>query len=291
MPNGRLLLVVNPNASRASQSLGAAVAALVADGFAVDIRQCGGRDDVRALITSEGASADAIVVGGGDGTVSGALAGLIEVGRPVGILPLGTANDLARTLGIPVDPVEAAAVIAGGYLRKIDVGRVNDIDFLNVASIGLAVEITDRLDPDLKRRLGPLSYAAAALSTLGSAEHFSASIACGDNRTEVSAYQITIGNGVHYGGGAKVSTGAAIDDGILDIFAIETASIPELVAMAPAFFEGRHGERDDVRVFRSTEAVIETAAPMPVSTDGEITTETPARFSVSRHALSVFAPR
>ncbi|MEQ9691567.1 MAG: lipid kinase [Bauldia litoralis] len=291
MPNRRLLLVVNPNASRAAQSLGAAVAALVADGFAVDIRQCGGRDDVRALITSEGPAAEAIVIGGGDGTVSGALSGLIEVGRPVGILPLGTANDLARTLGIPVDPVEAAAVIAGGHLRKIDVGRVNDIDFLNVASIGLAVEITDRLDPDLKRRLGPLSYAAAALSTLGSAEHFAATIACGDNRTEVSAYQITIGNGVHYGGGVKVATEAAIDDGILDIFAIETASIPELVAMAPAFFEGRHGERDDVRVFRSTEAVIETATPMPVSTDGEISTETPARFSVARHALSVFAPR
>ena len=290
--NGRLLVVVNPNASRAEQSLGRGDRArFLPEGFALDLRQCGGRDEVRASDQAEAGGVDAIVIGGGDGTVSGALSGLVESNLPVGILPLGTANDLARTLGIPVDPVEAAAVIAGGYLRKIDVGRVNDIDFLNVASIGLAVEITDRLDPDLKRRLGPLSYAAAALSTLGSAEHFAATIECGGSRADVSAYQITVGNGVHYGGGARVATDAAIDDGNLDIFAIETASIPELVAMAPAFFEGRHGERDDVRVFRGPEALIETATPMPVSTDGEITTETPARFSVARGALSVFAPR
>ncbi len=291
MPGGRLLVVVNPKASRAAETLGASVAALFARGFSLDIRQSGSRDEIQKLIADQAGDVDAIVIGGGDGTVSGALPALIAIDRPVGILPLGTANDLARTLGIAVDPVEAAAIIAAGHLRRIDVGLVNDIHFLNVASIGLSVEITGRLDPELKRRLGPLSYAAAALGTLGAAEHFAATIQCGDERAEVSAYQITVGNGVHYGGGATVAAGAAIDDGILDIFAIETASIPELVAMAPAFFEGRQGERDDVRVFRATAALVETATPMPVSTDGEITTETPARFSIIQKALEVFAPR
>jgi len=291
MSHGRLLVVVNPHASRAANALGAATAALFAEGFALDIRQSHSREDVHDLIIRESRDVDAIVIGGGDGTVSGALPALIEVDRPVGILPLGTANDLARTLGIPVEPAGAAATIAAGDRRRIDIGLVNDVHFLNVSSIGLAVEITDRLDPELKRRLGPLSYAAAALGTLGAAEKFAAIIACGDRRTDVNTYQITVGNGVHYGGGARVSVDAAIDDGILDIFAIETASVPELVAMAPAFFEGRQGERDDVKVFRSTEALIETAEPMPVSTDGEITTETPARYSVMRRALEVFAPR
>ncbi|MCB1488621.1 MAG: lipid kinase [Bauldia sp.] len=291
MAGGRLLLVVNPHASRAAHALGAAVSALFAEGFALDIRQCAGPDEVHDLILRESAGVDAIVIGGGDGTVSGTLPALIEVGLPVGILPLGTANDLARTLGIPVNPSEAARIIAAGSRRKIDIGLVNDIHFLNVSSIGLAVEVTDRLDPELKRTLGPLSYAAAAIQTLGDAERFQAVIACNGERTDVTTYQVTVGNGVRYGGGARVSTEAAIDDGILDIFAIETASIPELVAMAPAFFEGRHGGRDDVKVFRCTEATIETIEPMPISTDGEITTETPARYSVMRQALEVFAPR
>ncbi|MCB1497489.1 MAG: lipid kinase [Bauldia sp.] len=290
MSGGRLLVVVNPNASRAARSLGAATAALFAEGFALDIRPSRGLEEVHDLILRESGAADAIVIGGGDGTVSGALPALIEVGRPVGILPLGTANDLARTLQIPLDPAAAARVIAAGTRRRIDIGRVNGVHFLNVSSIGLAVAITDHLDPELKRRLGPLSYAAAALGTLGGAERFKAAILCDDGRTDVTTYQITVGNGVHYGGGARVSATAAIDDGILDIFAIETASIPELVAMAPALFEGRQGERDDVRVFRSTGALIETTAPMPVSTDGEITTETPARYSIIRQALEVFAP-
>ena len=82
---------------------------------------------------------DLVVIVGGDGTVNAALRGLMETGLPLGILPLGTANDLARTLRIPADPSAAAAVIIGGQMRRIDVDQVNDQFFINVASMGLSV--------------------------------------------------------------------------------------------------------------------------------------------------------
>ena len=97
------------------------------------------------------------LVGGGDGSVNAALAGVMKASLPLGILPLGTANDLARTLGLPSDPVAAAGVILAGHTRRIDVGRVNEHLCLNVASLGLSVAITRGLTADLNQRLGRFS--------------------------------------------------------------------------------------------------------------------------------------
>ena len=123
------------------------------------------------------------------------------------------------------------------------------------------------------------------------AERFKAIITCGGRSERVDAYQIAIGNGIHFGGGLTVSPEAAIDDGLLDVYAIETASVPELIALAPRLRDGTLVERDDVAFFRGPSARVETRAPMPVNTDGEVTTETPAEFSVLPKALTIFAPK
>lgn len=290
MTKGRLLLVVNLHASRAKASLGGAVACLAGHGFDLDIRQSADRDSLAGVIRDCAGGVDAIVVAGGDGTVNGAIPALIEAGKPVGILPLGTANDLALTLGIPVDPVAAAGVIVDGATRRIDVGKVNDAPFLNVASIGLSVKIAQKQDEELKRQRGIFSYVVAAASALNEAERFEARITCGERSETVQAYQIAIGNGIHFGGGLTVSPEAAIDDGVLDVYAIETASVPELIALAPRLRDGTLVESDDVAFFRGASVRIETPKPMPVNTDGEVTTKTPAEFSVLKGALTVFAP-
>jgi diacylglycerol kinase (ATP) len=273
---GRLLLVVNLHASRAKASLGGAVACLAGSGFDLDIRQSADRQSLSNVIRECAGSADAIVVAGGDGTVNGAIPALIEAGKPVGILPFGTANDLARTLGAT---------------RRIDVGQVNDVHFLNVASVGLSVKIAEKQDEELKRQWGIFSYVVAAASALNEAQRFEARITCGERSETVRAYQIAIGNGIHFGGGMTVSPEAAIDDGVLDVYAIETASVPELIALAPRLRDGTLVERDDVAFFRGSSVRVETPKPMPVNTDGEVTTKTPAEFSVLKGALEVFAPR
>ena len=156
-----------------------------------------------------------IVVGGGDGTLSSVLPHFVHREVVLGILPLGTANDLARTLGIPTDPEGAARVILEGATRRVDLGEVNGHPFFNVASIGLSVAVTEELTRDLKRRWGTIGYAIATIRALWRMRPFSAEIRCDGEVVRVRSLQIAVGNGRHYGGGLTVDREARIDDELL----------------------------------------------------------------------------
>ena len=208
----------------------------------------------------------------------------------MGIIPMGTANDLARTLDIPTDLLRAADVIVRGGTRVIDVGTVNGHAFFNVASIGLSSELAQGLDPALKKRFGRLGYALAALKVLTGAAPFEARITEKGEAIEVETYQIAIGNGRHYGGGIIVEENAAIDDGHLDLYSLEMTNLWKLALMLRSFRSGTHGAWREVRTARCVEFDIETNETMPVNTDGEIVTSTPAHFKVHPRAISVFAP-
>lgn len=286
----RLLVIMNLHASRTEQQIGSALTVLTSRGFDLDMQGAADRDTTGKVIREKGAAADAIVLAGGDGTLNAAIPALMELGKPVGILPMGTANDLARTLSIPFDPVAAADIIAAGKTRRVDVGRANDAYFLNVASIGLSVQIAEKQDEQLKKQFGILSYAIAAISILTEAEPFEATIDVDGRVEHVKAYQIAVGNGVHFGGGMKIAPEAGIDDGLLDIYAIETKSVPDLIVLAPQLRTGQLVTRDDVVYLRSASVRIETTRPMPINTDGEVSTQTPAHFSVLRSRLEVFVP-
>ena len=234
--------------------------------------------------------ADLVIVCGGYGSISSAAPAIIESGLPLGIIPAGTANDLARTLSIPLDFVAAADLVLAGHRRAIDVGTVNGHAFFNVASIGLSSELAQKLDPAIKKRFGRLGYAVAATRILLSATRFRATIAEKGQITRVSTFQIAIGNGRLYGGGNVVEENAAIDDGHLDLYSLELRNLWKLALMLRAFRSGTHGAWKEVRTARCVEFDIQTRHPMPVNTDGEIVTATPAHFSVLPKAMSVLAP-
>jgi len=290
MSNSRLLIVANSGASQAETALGPAIGALASAGFDIDLRQPGDVDEMIAAIREGADACDAVVVAGGDGTVNAVADALISVGKPVGLLPIGTANDLALTLGIPVDPEEAAQVIVAGNTRAIDVGHVNGVSFLNVASIGLSVDIARRQDPQRKQQWRVLSYLMTTIEVLGEADRFHATIECDGETVEVETYQIAVGNGVFYGGGMRIAEDAAIDDGLLDVYAVKAETILELMALAPALRTGNHIDRDDVVSLCGRTVRITTDPPLPINTDGEVTTETPAEFTADRAALTIFAP-
>ena len=234
--------------------------------------------------------ADCIVICGGDGTVSSGAMAVMESGLPMGILPMGTANDLARTLDIPTDLERAADVIGAGSKRRIDVGTVNGHAFFNVASIGLSTELARSLDPETKRRFGRFGYVLAAAKVLSRADRFRARIVEKGLRIETSTYQIAIGNGRHYGGGNVVQASAAIDDGHLDLYSLEMKNVWKLALMMRSFRAGRHGAWSEVRTARCIEFDVETDEEMPVNADGEIVTSTPAHFKVLPGAIEVYAP-
>jgi diacylglycerol kinase (ATP) len=235
-------------------------------------------------------TANLIVVCGGDGTVSSSSLAVMESGLPLGIIPTGTANDLARTLGIPMDLGEAADVIAQGHSRAIDLGAVNGHGFFNVASIGLSTTITQKLDPQLKKKWGRLGYALAASKILGRARHFTATIVEKGQSIDVETYQIAVGNGRHYGGGNVVASTARIDDGHLDLYSLEMKNLWKMALMIRSFRSGTHGAWREVRTARCVEFDVSTRRPMPVNADGEIVTSTPAHFKVHPNAIKIFVP-
>ena len=286
----RVLLLHNAKSRQGEAALGPVRARLEAAGLSVIVEPFANLPEIARDISRLHQSADIIVVCGGDGSISSAAPAVIESGLPLGIIPAGTANDLARTLSIPLDFAAAADVIVAGHTRQIDVGMVNGHAFFNVASIGLSSDLAQKLDPAIKKRFGRLGYAVAALRILAGARRFRATIIEKGSGIRVKTYQIAIGNGRLYGGGNVVEQTAAIDDGSLDLYSLEMRNLWKLALMVRAFRTGTHGAWKEVRTARCVEFDIETRRPMPINTDGEIVTATPAHFKVLPGAITVLAP-
>jgi YegS/Rv2252/BmrU family lipid kinase len=287
----RALLIVNAKSRSGAAQRDIAVERLKEHGIEPVHVDCGRREDLSPLIVKHARDVDCAVVGGGDGTLNAAAFGVIETGLPLGILPLGTANDLARTLEIPPDLDAAAQVIADGNTRKIDLGIVNGEPFFNVASVGLSAELAQKLTRDIKRRWGRLGYAMVALNVLMHAKPFRATIYGDDQAVRVRTLQIAVGNGRFYGGGNAVEQDATIDDHHLDLYSLELRRAWKLALMARSFRQGRQGAWNEVRAVRAKEFDIRTRKPKPVNADGEIVTQTPAHFSIRPSAVTVFAPK
>jgi YegS/Rv2252/BmrU family lipid kinase len=289
-PKKKALLLVNPHARRGGESMDAIVGRLHKGGLDVTIEPFSALPEIARDIVRLRQSADIIILCGGDGTIASGAMAVMECGLPLGIIPMGTANDLARTLGIPMDLLEATDIILSGKTRKIDLGSVNGHAFFNVASIGLSAELAQGLRPETKKRFGRLGYALAAGRVLAKTRPFTATIKEKGEITRVKTFQIAVGNGRHYGGGNVIQEDAEIDDGHLDLYSLEMRNVWKLAGMLRAFRSGRHGAWNEVRTARCVEFEIETKRPMPVNTDGEIVTSTPAKFIVHPGAITVFAP-
>jgi YegS/Rv2252/BmrU family lipid kinase len=286
----RALLIVNTKSRNGAANLHAAMTALRSRGIDPIHKDCRNREDLSPLIAEHGRSVDLVAVGGGDGTMNAAALGIVETGLPLGVLPMGTANDLARTLGIAPDIEEAARVIADGHLRRIDLGLVNGQPFFNVASLGLSAELARRLTDDIKRRFGRLGYGLVAIRVLSQARPFRARISSEDGAVRVRTLQIAVGNGRYYGGGNAVRSAAQIDDAHLDLYSLELSRAWKLALMARSFRHGEHGAWREVRAIRAREFDITTRKPHPINADGEIVTTTPAHFTIRPGAVAVFAP-
>jgi YegS/Rv2252/BmrU family lipid kinase len=286
----RALMLVNPNARRGSEALEPVIARLRDGGIDVVIERFEAPDEVSTDIARRQHEADLVIVCGGDGTIRSAAKGVLATGLPLGILPMGTANDLARTLEIPEDLIAAADIIVAGNMRAIDLGEVNGQPFFNVASIGLAADLARGLTREAKRRWGKLGYALAAIKVLASTRPFRAIIGSKSGYFRVRTLQIAVGNGVHYGGGAVVHHDATIEDGRLDLYSLELQNVWKFALLLGAFRRGEHGAWDEVRTVKDTEFHIRTRKPRPINTDGDIVTHTPAHFLIRPKAVTVFAP-
>lgn len=271
----RALLIINPRSRRGSE---------FADRVKSRLSECG-----IEFVQDEAERVDAVIAGGGDGTIIRAVPIAMERGVPLGIVPLGTFNDLARTLGVPLDVGEACNSIAAGNLRTIDVGRVNGQYFVNEASIGLSTRIARKQTPEVKRRFGWLAIVATTFETLREAFPFHVSLEYG-NRVETSlTLQVTVANSNRFGGVIEVPDGA-IDDAQLDLFSIEVRSWFGVFPILGAILARRFTDAPGVRHYRGPRFTVSSRRPHHVTTDGEPAGFTPATFEVVPQAVQIFVP-
>ena len=286
----RALFLVNRHARRGAQNIEFAAQKLRRSGFELVEVPTDDPLQLSELIRAHERTVDLVIVGGGDGTLNAAIGGLVDTQLPLGILPLGTANDLARTLGIPTNIDLACATIAGREMKRIDLGWVNGHYFFNVASLGLSVAITDRLTKQTKRRWGIMAYAVAAIQALWKSRPFTATIRSGDRVERVRTIQVTVGNGVYYGGGLAVADDASIADDRLDLYSLEIDGFWRWLHVLPAMYRGSHHLYPYVHAQQGQEFFIDCNRSLAVNTDGEINTRTPAHFKVIPKAISVLVP-
>jgi YegS/Rv2252/BmrU family lipid kinase len=234
------------------------------------------------------AGAPMVIVGGGDGSISSSVDHLVGTDTMFALLPLGTANSFARTLGIPLDVPGAVDVIAHGKARTIDLGMIDDDYFANCAAIGISPLIAESVPHGLKKWLGRPGYLGWAAVQMARFKPFRLTVTADGKSETIDALEVRIANGAYHGGAELVRTD--VDDGEIVIQAITGTWRTKLLWSWGLSLIGPDHVRGTVREYRGREFRLETDPPLPISIDGEILAETPVTAKVARRVMRMVVP-
>lgn len=295
VPVPRRAVVVTSEAAGSAEALDIALDALGDAGWTID--EVLKVDDVDRLGSLVQDGERSVIAAGGDGTVGAVANEIAGTDTLLAVIPLGTSNDVARSLGIPPDPVEAACVLAGGRVCAIDAVRLrtsagDERVFLNAATAGLNVAFAHAATrPSLRHRLGGLTYPVAAARALRSYEPFDCTLDCGESSQTVCAVHLSVSNAPVFGGvlGMRVP-GASLTDGLLDVIAIEPLSLARLTLAVGDTFVGRHSPVHGVHAMRVPALRVSAGTDVEIAVDGEVLGRLPAEFEAMPKAVRVVVP-
>ena len=237
--------------------------------------------------------ADLVVAAGGDGTLNEVLNGLSEDfdKARLGLIPLGTGNDFARSIGVPNDLQGALAVLLEGTVRSLDVARATIGEtcrcFINMSAGGFSGEVSERAS-DAKDSWGPLAYMRGAIGALPEMKGFLTTITLNGAETlRLETFNIVLANGRYVASGIPAAPTAVLDDGLLDVVISPLTTLPQLAVLIPQVLLGLHLDSDLLLFRRATRVEIECDPPMAFNVDGELIGEGIARFEILPRALRV----
>jgi diacylglycerol kinase (ATP) len=230
---------------------------------------------------------------GGDGLVTEVAGVAADAGCRLAIVPTGAGNDFARALGYnPKQPLRAFDVIANGHDRVVDLGRVNGRWYTCVTASGFDAE-ANRWANTVRRLSGTTLYVAAVLRTLAVYKPHRFRVTVDGRPLETRAWLVAVGNGPAYAGGMRVTPGARLDDGLLDVTVVGAMSRPEFLWTFPKVFRGNHVTHAKVTTLRGAHVHLESldaSVPMEVYADGERVGPLPGTMEAVRDALTVRVP-
>jgi YegS/Rv2252/BmrU family lipid kinase len=298
-----ICLIVNPAAGggRAGKLAPTVENALRKRGLEVRRADTRDLDHARELAVEAANRGETVVALSGDGLI-GVLADVLRdiPGAVLGAIPGGRGNDLARVLAIPDDADEAAAIVADGYTRPVDLGIVHGHGsgdeghaFVGIASVGFDSE-ANRIANEAPSWLGGLVYAYGALRALLAwrSARFEIELDPPGERLSFLAYTVGAANSKTYGGGMRAAPGAMLDDGLLEVMVLEDiGKLAFLTRILPKVFSGTHVNEPGVRVFRAREALVRAERPFAMYADGDPIGELPVRVRALQGAVTMLVPR
>jgi len=229
-----------------------------------------------------------VILGGGDGTISEAVDYLVDQPVEVGIIPLGTTNNFARSLNIPLDIEGAVGAIVKRKAKPVDLGNVNGDYFTNVAGIGLSALIASNVTNTAKKRYGRLAYAITGFKQLLRHQSFTVTLSDKDRelQTNFETHQLIVANG-RYHAGKQIASDAKLDNGKLIIFALGSRSKLSFAWHTLDYYLGRRKQIAHESFVIGNDIVINTSRPQPVELDGEVKLKTPLTIAVAPVSLKI----
>lgn len=291
----RLLVVTNASAGSADEENVAAALEVLRGGADVRVESCDGPDELAGLLG--GRDGRTVVLAGGDGSLHLAVSvlrsrGELSADEPLGLLPLGTGNDLARTLGLPLDPGEAARVLLSGRPRRLDLvtddaGGV----VVNAVHLGIGAEAAEQASA-LKGRLGKAAYAVGSAVAGVRETGWAVRVEVDGQVVHEGEPVLMVGvcNGRSVGGGAELAPDAVVDDGLLDVVVATSTGPLARLGFGVAMRGGEHVAREDVLAVRGRTVTV-SGEPFPTNADGEVGDPVSSRtWTVEPAAWSMLVP-
>lgn len=285
-------LIHNPVAGH--QTVNASLAArdlLVARGWTLRAEETAAPGDASALARAAAQRGDEVViVAGGDGTINEAIQGLAGSDTALGVLPVGTVNVWAREIGLPPQPLAAAAALAGGVVRHVDLGRAGERYFLLMSGVGFDGAVTARVDPRLKRSLGRWAYVVAGVRLALRYGGVHATLEMDHGVVCCRLLLAVIGNTRRYAGQFTMTASAVADDGLLDVVIVPGRRLwRALPLLAPLLLRGRPSTSGAL-YYRTRQLRLTADEALPVQADGDYIGAAPLDFSIVPSALRVIVP-
>lgn len=290
---GEIVVIWNPSAG--SPRKRAAVRSQLEQDPRVAILETRTREEaIKTVRRAWRAGAEFVISAGGDGTVNAVVQALADAPREtrLGVLPLGTGNDLCRTLAVPLDPIAALEAIAAGPTRRLDLARVDTGAearyFINLATGGNAPRISQFLTPEMKARWGPMCYLRGAVSVLSDLQVFDINVKTdGPAAGRYPALNVVLGNGRTAGGGLYAAPHADPQDGLLDLIIVLDGTPVEIASASTSFLLSDYLTSDLVVYDRVSHVEIHADRPLPLSVDGEVIEADRFSFEVVPAAIDV----
>ncbi len=235
---------------------------------------------------------DIIIACGGDGTINEIAEGIVKGGRkiPVAILAAGTVNDFANYMDLPKNSKEFFEMIEQGNTMDVDLGKVNDEYFVNVAASGILTNVGYQVQPEIKAVLGRMAYYLEGLREIPKQkfEPIKMKFECREYVREEDILLFLVSNTSSIGGFRKLAPKANVSDGYLDSIIIKESEIQELITIFVKIFRGEHINHPNVEYFKTKKMHVYTNEDVPIDIDGEYGGKLPAVFEVIPKSFKIF---